>query len=986
MPSEQITDQIRRRINYEAFYQRFIQFTGPTNHDGWRPTRCVFHDDDEPSLSISMEHGGYRCFGCGATGDLFDFYQRVRSVNFPTAVREIAEALGIEVPNTEDETPSRESGYIDDDVPSAYHERLLATPSALEWLEEHRGITVDTVREFQLGHDGDRYYIPIRDETGRCVNIRRYKPNARRSQDKMISWRPGFGSARLWPQIEAFTRAANGEPIYLFEGEMDALLAIQIGLNGMTTTGGAGTWRDGWSPLFRGRDVIICYDVDEAGQTGARRIALKLAGVAERVRIVDIPLAEPEGADFTDYIHGHGHSREDFMRLVGQALDFVANADAEREAERAPREPHRLHLSQASHAEYHNEPIRVPVVVSGKTTAPYIVPKTIRASCSMPGQPMCAHCPVAEAAGVMTRAMEFGKNEVLQFIGVPDSTVEKQLKTKLGVPGKCRYVHLDPEESINVEEVHLIPEIDRTTQDAPYVTRVAYYMGHGLQANRGYLMTGLTVSDPRRQQVTHVIEQAVPAQSNIDAFRLTDEVVRRLRTFQPSEPGVNGLWAKLDEVYDELEGVTRIYQRRDLMLAVDLVFHSVLQFDIQHERTKRGWCEALIIGDSRTGKTTIVDRMVRHYGAGEITSGENTTIAGLVGGLHQLGNSWALQWGRMPLNDRRLIVIDEAGNLQQGDIGRMSSMRSEGVAQVVKVHTESTQARTRAIWISNPRGQKPLSAYSQGVLAVKELIGAPEDIARFDLVVTAASDDVALAMINRDRDEAPPDRYTSALCHQRVMWAWSREPEDVKWVNGAERRLLELATWQGEKYQYATGIPLVERNEQRVKLARLAVAAACLFFSSDEAGEQVIVKPEHVEFAASFLERLYRKRSLAFDEFAAIQMKRNEVTNVAEVEAIISRRAGAAQELMNQEHIIQRDLQEILGYDDRDELRAAISKLRESGFLDRQGTSYYYKTPGANRFLRARLGLNNGAGGGVSRFSDEAHDVSADLLPDQPPF
>src|SRR4029077_2676234 len=88
---------------------------------------------------------------------------------------------------------------ISADVIHPFHERLLATTSALAWLQEHRGLTTDTITRWKLGYDGQRYYIPIQDEAGSYVNIRRYKPQAARAQDKMLSWRAGFGAARLWP-------------------------------------------------------------------------------------------------------------------------------------------------------------------------------------------------------------------------------------------------------------------------------------------------------------------------------------------------------------------------------------------------------------------------------------------------------------------------------------------------------------------------------------------------------------------------------------------------------------------------------------------------------------------------------------------------------------------------------------------------------------------------------------------------------------------
>ena len=420
------------------------------------------------------------------------------------------------------------------------------------------------------------------------------------------------------------------------------------------------------------------------------------------------------------------------------------------------------------------------------------------------------------------------------------------------------------------------------------------------------------------------------------------------------------------------------------MLAVDLGYHSQLAFVFQGAMVERGWIETLVIGDTRTGKSETVKQMMRHYGAGEATSGENSSLAGLIGGLHQVGTTWQLRWGRIPLNDRRLLVIDEAGNLRTEHIGAMSSMRSSGVAEVTKVHTERTNARTRTIWIANPRSNQPLSTFPQGVLAVKELIGAPEDIARFDIVVPTASSDVGAAVVNQPKEVGLPKVFTPELCYQRVMWAWSRQrdPTDmaVDWVGNAERLILKRAMEQGAEYQYAMEIPLVEPNEQRIKLARLAVSAAAMFFSTDEACQRVLVREEHVEFAFQYLERMYKRRTMGFSDYARSKTRLYVLRSPEKIDLIVSRKHGADEQLYEGRQFTQRDLQEILDYDDRDELRDAMTTFRDCGFFSRQGSSFYIKTPAANRWLQDRLNgpdVIDTLTGAMS---------NGDVAPEKPPF
>lgn len=1011
MPNfESLLHQIRGRIDYEELFSEFLpSMRGRGNN---RMALCIFHDNtDSPALSVNVAEGLYRCMNpdCGASGDFVTLYMRVRGLRFGDAVNELARRCGIPV----DDGPVRREQrshdelrqandellaswrppeqaratvdtVIDDAIIQSSHELLLNTPERLTWLADRRGITRATVERFRIGHDGQRYFVPIC-EDGRCVNIRRYNPNARQANQKMISWRPGFGSARLWPMQTLAESTPDDGPVFLLEGEMDTLLALQNGLRAITTTGGAGTWKSEWNELFRRRHVVICYDNDAPGRTGAARIARELMGVAASVKVLTWPYSEPAGFDFTNYFHDYSQTVEDFIGLVNGTMPWQPPPEALTPPAPNPGELPEYTLAEAGRPERHNQTGLVPVRVSGIASAPTFAPKETQMYC---GQhtgtlPMCDQCPMRPSGaggsnGSMQVTLEYSGNDLLDFMNAKDADVLRVVKAKAGIPVKCPVVTERRQKSIGVLPMQLIPDVggynEAISGSDEYVTRMAYQeVEHNekfIRANLSYRATVVTVNDPKTQALAHVVRAAVPSQSDIDVYRMSEDARDRMRAFSPTELTREGLWEKFTQIANDLERVTRIYQRRDLMLAVDLTYMSPIGFMFQGERVVRGWMELLVIGDTRTGKTTVVKRLRDHYRMGEFSSGENTSFAGLVAGLREMAKSnWFTQWGKVPQNDRRLLVIDEAGNMPQDQIARMSAMRSSGIAEVVKIHTERAYARTRQVWISNPRGNRPLSTYSQGTLAVKELIGAPEDIARFDLVVTAGSGDVTLRVINAMHDAEEPQTFTSDLCHERVMWAWSRKAEQVRFMDGATEEVLRLATEQGEKYRYATEIPLVEPNEQRVKLARLSAAVAAMFFST-ETGETVDVHPAHVQFAHDFLEQLYAKPSLAFDEYAKQNRRRYDLDVNADVEAILFRNAAAIRVLMEQEQLTQGDLMEIFSYDDRSELRDALTKLRECGFLRRIGSSYYVKTPGAITWLRTQLSNGNGHQNGRRAFAE----------------
>lgn len=415
---------------------------------------------------------------------------------------------------------------------------------------------------------------------------------------------------------------------------------------------------------------------------------------------------------------------------------------------------------------------------------------------------------------------------------------------------------------------------------------------------------------------------------------------------------VKGVQSKFAEIHNDLAvHVTKIYDRPEIMIAVDLTFHSVLSFNFLGNRVRKGWVESLILGDTGCGKTATVTSLIHHYRAGDICTGEGATFAGIVGGAQQFAGNWSITWGQAPLMDRRLLAIDEVSGLTIEMISNMSGMRSEGIASLTKIHQEKTFARTRLIWISNPRGRnKGLWAYNTGVEAVQELIGRPEDIRRFDFAITMASGEVKTSIFNKRVEvDGTPHRYTSQLCHEQVLWAWSRKSEQITITPEAEELILKRAEAMGKTYH--ASVPLVEPADQRIKLARLAVAAAARVFSTDEMGERVIVKPEHVEFIYQFLVGIYAKSSLAYDLYSRQKFAEETIGEVDEITEIIR---GQGEHLvdafLDSKTMNATDIELICGIE-KTEVKDMVTALVKNRCLKRSRYGFY-KTPAFIELLK----------------------------------
>src|SRR5579864_7371341 len=87
---------------------------------------CPFHNEKTPSFSVHATRQFYHCFGCGASGDVFSFVQKIENVTFPEAVRAIAQKLNIPLPKTSFSSPLEAKEAQLRTVLLEIHERAVA--------------------------------------------------------------------------------------------------------------------------------------------------------------------------------------------------------------------------------------------------------------------------------------------------------------------------------------------------------------------------------------------------------------------------------------------------------------------------------------------------------------------------------------------------------------------------------------------------------------------------------------------------------------------------------------------------------------------------------------------------------------------------------------------------------------------------------------------------------------------------------------------
>jgi hypothetical protein len=930
---------------YANFYSRFYDNLTP-NMAGECSVKAFCHDDQKESMSINLLNGKYRCHACDKGGYVYDFYKDYRELIDNEEI-DINYAKGIcddimDGKEVDETIIKLEFDLPDEEMIEAKHEALLDERGSefYKFLTTERGLTRETIIKRKLmWWSAERIGIPII-EHGRTVGVRCYGTH---NKNKMI-WDKVGRTCKLYP----LDNLKVDEPILLCEGEVDCILANQMGYNAMTVTGGAGTWKETFSPLFKDKIVWIAYDTDKTGDSGSFKVASSLIDYAKEVKIIHLPITDDKNKDITDFFVKLGYSKSDLDSVVDNTPVFKSTTRKKAETNVCKQ----IELSEIN--ANHGLTYEIRCMVAGKSSSSYLVPTKYAVRCiPLANGNMCPNCPCSVGtSSTLEMQLEPTERTILQLFECSDNEKQRVLKENANIPIQCMRCTIEEQDTISIKQVMLTPDLDYSAERQEYVLREAYVIDDDVDTSQSYIMRGTTWSHPKDQRAVSQINYVERTRDSVASFVMTPELYERLKIFQ-AEKGKVG--AKVKEIVKDLSfNVTKIYGRDDLHIATDLVFHSALSFEFDGKLEKRGWVECLLLGDTRTGKSETVQRLIEHYRAGEFLTGESTSFAGLVGGVNTNGRRNMVTWGKIPMNDRRLVAIDEVSGMSIDILEKMSGVRSSGVAEITKIQIERTHARTRLIWISNDREGKGLggSGTYGGVDALIELIGKMEDIARFEFVVTAANGEVPLEEINKRLEQMAKveHKYNSDLSNALVMWAWSRKPEQIHFTTEAIDCIYAAANSMGEKYAPQV-LPLVEGANQRVKLSRLAVAVACRLFSTTD-GNDVIITPEHVEYVVNYLNAIYSKESFGYAQLSETENKKKESIDIVykEVVGMFNAKRNIGDIFMTLKFFAINELEFMLNMD-REETKKLITYCIKRGLIVRSG-NMYRKTEIFNTILR----------------------------------
>ena len=323
---------------------------------------CPFHNEKTPSFVVYPQDNSFYCFGCGAGGNVITFVRKRENLDYEAAIEFLADRAGITILREEnkrgfDTAPKFDRARIfamNKDAARYYHERLFDnTPearAALEYFTVKRGLSMSVIKHFGLGfapnsfdvfskymrskgytfdelvagflcgknEERGTYYdafrnrvmFPIIDVSGNVIAFGGRVMDDSLPKYKNSSDTPVFKKSKNLFALN-FAKQNCSETIILCEGYMDVIALHAAGFeNAVATLGTAITAEQARLMTRYTKNVIICYDADEAGQIAAQRAIKIFNQVDLGVTILKVPGSK----DPDEYIKTYGADK--FAELI----------------------------------------------------------------------------------------------------------------------------------------------------------------------------------------------------------------------------------------------------------------------------------------------------------------------------------------------------------------------------------------------------------------------------------------------------------------------------------------------------------------------------------------------------------------------------------------------------------------------------------------------------------------------------------------------
>ncbi len=303
-----IVQEIKERLDIVEFINKYVPLksTGK-NFAGL----CPFHNEKTPSFMVNPEIQRYKCYGCGKSGDIFNFLQEMETLDFPEALDKLAKEAGIEYKRGSNNTYFTKLEEINLKAQQFYSSTLEKAPIALKYLKD-RGFTDESIKQFDIGfapsYNALYKYISKLGFSERIINdsglftkksdqikdkfVNRIMFPLRSTYGKIIGFSgrnlPGddFGPKYLnTPETPIFKKRENLYGFYLAkssikkedlcilcEGQIDVISAFSQGVTNVVAPLGTGLTEQQLENIAKYTNkILFLFDKDNAGQKALER-------------------------------------------------------------------------------------------------------------------------------------------------------------------------------------------------------------------------------------------------------------------------------------------------------------------------------------------------------------------------------------------------------------------------------------------------------------------------------------------------------------------------------------------------------------------------------------------------------------------------------------------------------------------------------------------------------------------------------------------
>ena len=323
---------------------------------------CPFHDDHSPSMSISTSKQIYKCFSCGAAGNVFTFVQNYENVSFIEAVKIVAEKIGYQISGIlKQETVLKyQKEYDLMELVNKYYENNINTRNGLQAKEylHNRGLSDEDISKFRIGlaldeattlknilekkgytikvledlglvnvADGNAYDVfrgritfPLYDTEGHVIG---YSARIYRGEQvaKYINTKETYLYKKgnyLYNYHLAKDEAKRSKKLIIVEGQMDAIRLYINGVKNVVALMGTALTKEQVELIKRLRCMVILgLDGDEAGKTATLKNGEILVQNNIKVEVVRISLKkDPDEYVFTYGIDG-------YIKMLDNPVDYL---------------------------------------------------------------------------------------------------------------------------------------------------------------------------------------------------------------------------------------------------------------------------------------------------------------------------------------------------------------------------------------------------------------------------------------------------------------------------------------------------------------------------------------------------------------------------------------------------------------------------------------------------------------------------------------